>query len=124
VDDVQRYQWDLDYTNPRSSGAMAEVVLGSPAAASTCCGSTPCRSCGSGSARLPEPARGPRAAAGAARGRRIARPAVGFKAEAIVSPRDLVVPRARPHEGKECDLAYHNVLMALLWSALAPGAWR
>ena len=23
------------------------------------------------------------------------------------------------HEGKECDLAYHNVLMVLLWSALA-----
>ena len=25
------------------------------------------------------------------------------------------------HEGKECDLAYHNVLMVLLWSALASG---
>ena len=25
------------------------------------------------------------------------------------------------HEGKECDLAYHNSLMVLLWSALASG---
>jgi amylosucrase len=25
------------------------------------------------------------------------------------------------HEGKECDLAYHNVLMVLLWSSLASG---
>ena len=25
------------------------------------------------------------------------------------------------HEGRECDLAYHNVLMVLLWSSLASG---
>ena len=52
---------------------------------------------------------------------RIAAPAVAFKAEAIVSPaatssRYLGTGR---HEGKECDLAYHNVLMVLLWSSLA-----
>ena len=53
---------------------------------------------------------------------RIAAPAVAFKAEAIVSPRDLVgYLGAGRHEGKECDLAYHNVLMVLLWSALASG---
>ena len=53
---------------------------------------------------------------------RIAAPGVAFKAEAIVSPRDLVgyLGRGR-HEGKECDLAYHNVLMVLGWSALASG---
>ena len=53
---------------------------------------------------------------------RIAAPAVAFKAEAIVAPRDLVpyLGTGR-HEGKECDLAYHNVLMVLLWSALASG---
>jgi amylosucrase len=47
---------------------------------------------------------------------------VAFKAEAIVSPRDLVpyLGTGR-HEGKECDLAYHNSLMVLLWSALASG---
>src|SRR5919199_528328 len=51
---------------------------------------------------------------------RIAAPAVAFKAEAIVSPRQLVAYLGTGrHEGKECDLAYHNVLMVLLWSALA-----
>jgi amylosucrase len=51
---------------------------------------------------------------------RIAAPGVAFKAEAIVAPRRLVgyLGMGR-HEGKECDLAYHNVLMVLLWSALA-----
>ena len=29
------------------------------------------------------------------------------------------LPRRGRHEGKECDLAYHNALMVLLWSALA-----
>ena len=53
---------------------------------------------------------------------RIAAPAVAFKAEAIVSPRDLVgYLGAGRHQGKECDLAYHNVLMVLRWSALASG---
>ena len=54
---------------------------------------------------------------------RIAAPAVAFKAEAIVAPRDLVPYLGTgKHEGKECDLAYHNVLMVLLWSALASRA--
>ena len=45
---------------------------------------------------------------------RMAAPAVAFKAEAIVSPRELVAYLgAGRHEGKECDLAYHNVLMVL-----------
>ena len=53
---------------------------------------------------------------------RIAAPAVAFKAEAIVAPQDLVPYLGTgKHEGKECDLAYHNVLMVLLWSALASG---
>ena len=51
---------------------------------------------------------------------RMAAPAVAFKAEAIVSPSELVgYLGAGRHEGKECDLAYHNVLMVLLWSSLA-----
>jgi amylosucrase len=44
---------------------------------------------------------------------RIAAPAVIFKAEAIVSPHVLV-----DYLG-ECELAYHNSLMVLLWSSLA-----
>jgi amylosucrase len=51
---------------------------------------------------------------------RIAAPAVAFKAEAIVSPRELVAYLGvGRHEGEECDLAYHNALMVLMWSSLA-----
>ncbi len=51
---------------------------------------------------------------------RIACPAVSFKAEAIVGPRDLVqyLGQGR-HYGKVSDLAYHNSLMVQLWSMLA-----
>lgn len=51
---------------------------------------------------------------------RIAAPAVVFKAEAIVGPRDLIAYFGQGrHYGKLSDLAYHNSLMAQLWSALA-----
>lgn len=51
---------------------------------------------------------------------RIAAPAVVFKAEAIVAPEDLV-PYLGAHERErpECELAYQNQLMVLLWSSLA-----
>ena len=95
----------------------------SPRSASTCCAWTPRRSCGSGSA--PTARTSPRSTSCCRRFRaalRIAAPAVAFKAEAIVAPRDLVPYLGTgKHEGKECDLAYHNVLMVLLWSALASG---
>ncbi|PWW25034.1 amylosucrase [Geodermatophilus normandii] len=56
---------------------------------------------------------------------RLAAPGVVFKAEAIVAPDDLVQylgahERYRP----ECELAYHNQLMVLLWSSLATGDAR
>src|SRR3954447_13698001 len=56
---------------------------------------------------------------------RRAAPAVVFKAEAIVSPEDLV-PYLGGHERyrPECELAYHNQLMVLLWSSLATGDAR
>ena len=72
---------------------------------------------------LPEPARGPRAAAGAS-GRRCGspRPRSPSRPRRSSRPRDLVPYLGTgKHEGKECDLAYHNVLMVLLWSALASG---
>jgi amylosucrase len=51
---------------------------------------------------------------------RIVAPSVAFKAEAIVSPSELVfylgVGR---HHGRVSDLAYHNSLMVQFWSALA-----
>jgi amylosucrase len=51
---------------------------------------------------------------------KIVAPGVVFKAEAIVAPDDLVAylgahERYRP----ECELAYHNQLMVMLWSSLA-----
>ena len=51
---------------------------------------------------------------------RLAAPGLIFKAEAIVSP-DKLLPYlglgAATH--KECEIAYHNVFMVLLWSSLA-----
>jgi amylosucrase len=117
------YQWDLDYTNPDVFVAMTEAMLGLAAAGvdvlrldaapflwkrvGTNCQNQP---------EVHELLQAFRAAM------RIAAPAVAFKAEAIVAPADLVpyLGTGR-HEGKECDLAYHNVLMVLLWSALASG---
>ena len=51
---------------------------------------------------------------------RIAAPALAFKAEAIVGPRDLVqyLGQGR-HAGRVSDLAYHNSLMVQVWSMLA-----
>jgi len=51
---------------------------------------------------------------------RLAAPATVFKAEAIVAPEDLV-PYLGAHDRyrPECDLAYHNQLMVMLWSSLA-----
>lgn len=117
------YQWDLDYTNPDVFVAMAEAMLGLARVGvdvlrldaapflwkrlGTNCQNQP---------EVHELLQAFRAAM------RIAAPAVAFKAEAIVAPQDLVPYLGTgKHEGKECDLAYHNVLMVLLWSALASG---
>ena len=52
----------------------------------------------------------------------VAAPATAFKAEAIVAP-DQLTPYlgAGEPERHECDLAYNNQLMVLLWSSLATG---
>ncbi|MGD9961094.1 alpha-amylase family protein [Nocardioides sp.] len=51
---------------------------------------------------------------------RIAAPALVFKAEAIVGPRDLVQYLGLgAHAGRVSDLAYHNSLMVQIWSMLA-----
>ncbi len=56
---------------------------------------------------------------------RIAAPALAFKAEAIVGPRDLVpYLGSGPHTGKVSDLAYHNSLMVQAWNVLATGDVR
>lgn len=51
---------------------------------------------------------------------RIACPAVVFKAEAIVGPKDLPAYLGTgEHHGKVSDLAYHNGFMVQIWSMLA-----
>lgn len=51
---------------------------------------------------------------------RIAAPGLLLKAEAIVSPPQLVPYLGRGEAAnKECELAYHNVFMVMSWSALA-----
>ena len=53
---------------------------------------------------------------------RMAAPAVVFKAEAIVGPRDLIQYLGiGAHVGQVSDLAYHNSLMVQGWSILATG---
>jgi amylosucrase len=117
------YQWDLDYTNPEVFVAMAEAMLDLAAAGVDVLrlDAVPFlwKRKGTNSQNQPEVHELLQAFRAAMR---IAAPAVAFKAEAIVSPRDLVgyLGTGR-HEGKECDLAYHNVLMVLAWSALASG---
>lgn len=50
----------------------------------------------------------------------VAAPAVLFKAEAIVAPQQLVqYLGAHDRFRLECDLAYHNQLMVMLWSSIA-----
>ena len=115
------YQWDLDYGNPEVFGAMAENMLGLAAAGVDVLrlDAVPFlwKRVGTNCQNLPEVHQLLQAFRSALR---IAAPAVAFKAEAIVSPHDLVAYLGQGrHEGKECDLAYHNALMVLLWSALA-----
>src|SRR3954447_12314474 len=117
------YQWDLDYTNPDVFVAMARAMLGLASVGVDVLRldaapflwkrvGTDCQN----QLEVHELLQAFRSAV------RIAAPAVAFKAEAIVAPRDLVPYLGTgKHEGKECDLAYHNVLMVLLWSALASG---
>jgi amylosucrase len=115
------YQWDLDWSNPEVFVAMAEVILDLAAAGVDVLrlDAVPFlwKRRGTGCQNQPEVHELVQALRAVVR---IAAPGVAFKAEAIVSPRQLVAYLgAGKHEGKECDLAYHNVLMVLLWSALA-----
>ena len=52
----------------------------------------------------------------------VAAPSTAFKAEAIVAPEELTpyLGAGQP-ERHECDLAYNNQLMVMLWSSLATG---
>ncbi len=117
------YQWDLDYTNPEVFAAMAEAMLrlANVGVDVLRLDAVPFlwKRLGTDGQNQPEVHDLLTAFRAAMR---IAAPAVAFKAEAIVSPRDLVAYLGvGVHEGQECDLAYHNALMVLLWSSLASG---
>jgi amylosucrase len=117
------YQWDLDYTNPAVFREMAAVILrlANVGVDVLRLDAVPFlwKRKGTDCQNQPEVHQLLQALRAVLR---IAAPAVGLKAEAIVSPADLVTYLGTGrHEGKECDLAYNNVLMALLWSALASG---
>ncbi len=115
------YQWDLNYTNPAVFGEILDVmlflvnqgveVLRLDAVAFMW------KRLGTDSQNQPEAhwlLQAFRALT------RIAAPGVLFKAEAIVAP-DRLIPYLGQGEAanKECELAYNNSLMVLLWSAIA-----
>ena len=122
VDDVQRLPVGPRlHATPRSSSRWPRSCSASQPPASTCCASTRCRSCGSASGRTARTS--PRSTSCCRRcapSMRIAAPGGRVQGRGDRRPaRPRRLPRRRRHEGKECDLAYHNVLMVLLWSALA-----
>jgi amylosucrase len=115
------YQWDLNYANPNVFAAMLETVLWLAnrgidifrmdavpfmwkRLGTTCLNQPEVHSLIQALHALT----------------RLAAPGVIFKAEAIVAPDDLV-PYLGGHERyrPECELAYHNQLMVMLWSSLA-----
>ena len=120
------YQWDLNYANPDVFAEMLDVmldlanlgvdVLRLDAIAFTW------KRMGTNCQNQPEAhliAQAYRALLA------VAAPAVLLKAEAIVAPADLL-PYLGAHrlERDECQLAYHNQLMVMLWAALATGDAR
>lgn len=115
------YQWDLNYANPAVLGEMLAIILflanqgveilRLDAVAFMW------KRLGTDSQNQPEA----HAILQAFRAlSRIAAPGLVLKAEAIVSPPKLIPYLGRGDAtNKECELAYHNVFMVLLWSSLA-----
>ncbi|SCX43006.1 amylosucrase [Klenkia marina] len=115
------YQWDVDWANPDVFCEYAQIVLDLAnrgvevlrldAIAFTW------KRLGTNCQNQPEVHALTQALRAVAR---IACPALLFKAEAIVGPRDLVAYLGTgEHWGKVSDLAYHNGLMVQVWSMLA-----
>ena len=115
------YQWDLNWDNPRVFAAVQETILwlANRGIEIFRLDAVPFMGKRLGTSCMNQPEVHDIVQAMHAL-TKIAAPAVVFKAEAIVSPEDLVPylgghTRYRP----ECELAYHNQLMVMLWSALA-----
>ena len=115
------YQWDLDYTNPEVTLAMLGEItwLANRGVDVFRMDAVPFmwKRLGTTCQNQPE---GHRLLQLLHALTRLAAPGVVFKAEAIVAPDDLV-PYLGAHERyrPECELAYNNQLMVLLWSGLA-----
>ena len=121
------YQWDLNYGNPDVFCAMLEVMchLANRGVEVLRLDAVPFlwKRLGTDCENQPEA----HALLRAFRAfMRIAAPAVVFKAEAIVPPHQLVPylgAAASPGEPSydECQIAYHNQLMVMIWSSFATG---
>jgi amylosucrase len=115
------YQWDLNYANPAVFGEMLEVMLDLANVGVDVfrLDAVPFmwKRLGTNCQNQPEAhflLQAFRALL------RIAAPAVLCKAEAIVPPDELVqYLGAHDVRRRECDLAYHNQLMVMLWSSVA-----
>jgi amylosucrase len=115
------YQWDLDYTNPAVTLAMLGEItwLANRGIDVFRMDAVPFvwKRLGTSSQNQPEAHTLLQLLHALTQ---LAAPGVVFKAEAIVSPEDLV-PYLGGHDRyrPECELAYHNQLMVMLWSSLA-----
>ena len=115
------YQWDLDYANPAVFAAVLETILwlANRGIDIFRLDAVPFmwKRLGTTSMNQPEVHWLVQALHALTR---LAAPATIFKAEAIVAPDDLV-PYLGGHDRyrPECELAYHNQLMVMLWSSLA-----
>lgn len=115
------FQWDLNWANPEVFRAMLGVLfrLGNRGVDVVRLDAAPFlwKRMGTDCQNQPEAHRILQALKALSR---LAMPAMVLKAEAIVGP-DLLVPYLGGHQRyrPECDLAYDNQLMVMLWSALA-----
>lgn len=115
------YQWDLDYTNPHVWQEMLDILLflSNMGVDVLRLDAVPFmwKRLGTNSQNQPEVLDLVQAFRAALR---VVCPATICKAEAIVAPDDLVQYLGMGERtGKLCEIAYHNSLMVLLWSALA-----
>ena len=115
------FQWDLNWANPDVFAAMLEVLLtlGNHGVDIVRLDAAPFlwKRMGTDCQNQPEAHQILQALRALTR---VAMPGLVLKAEAIVGP-DQLVPYLGGHERyrPECDLAYDNQLMVMLWSALA-----
>ena len=122
----REFQWDLNWSNPDVFRAMLGVLLTLANRGVESSGWTPRRSCGSGSA--PTARTSPRRTGSSRRCGRWCgspRPASCSRRRRSSAPTSSS-PYLGAHERfrPECDLAYDNQLMVMLWSAVAPAATR